>query len=168
MFEGTVEQIIKVQAPKISILYRILMIVVTIVAATTIPQTGFLGVLLLVVFAFCTVLVFEYYSAEYEYSYVDGNLSVDKIMARSVRRKVGTFDITRATLIAGANSQPALGKAMQKLRTYNCSSGVDDPADIVIYTYECESNEMVRLFIVPNETLLEALKMDAAPGSFKG
>ena len=115
MFEGTVEQIISVKAPAISIFYRIGMVLLSIVAATTIPQTGMLGVVLLVVFVFCTVLVFEYYSAEYEYSYVDGNLSIDKIMAKSVRRNVGTFDVKRATLIAPVKSQAALGKAMQNL-----------------------------------------------------
>ena len=60
--------------------------------------------------------------------------------------------------MAKVNSQEALGKARQQLRTYNCSSGVDDPDDIVIYTYESESNEMVRLFMLPNDAMLEAIR----------
>ena len=158
MFEGTVEQIVKVTAPKISVLYRVVLVIVCLIAATTIPQTGWFGVLVLVAFIFFTVYVFEHYSAEYEYSYVDGSISIDKIMAKSVRKKVGTCDLTRAVLVAKVNSQEALGKARQQLRTYNCSSGVDDPDDIVIYTYESESNEMVRLFMLPNDAMLEAIR----------
>ena len=66
MFEGTVEQIVKVTAPKISVLYRVVLVIVCLIAATTIPQTGWFGVLVLVAFIFFTVYVFEHYSAEYE------------------------------------------------------------------------------------------------------
>lgn len=162
-----VEQMVKVHAPKISIFYRIGMILLCIIVAITIPQSKLLGVVLLVIMGFSTVLVFEYYNAEYEYSIVDGVISIDKIMAKSVRRKVASFDVSRATLVAKVNSQAALGKAMQKLRTYNCSSGIDDPNDLVIYTYETETNEMVRLFILPNDSMLEEIKASAAPGSYK-
>lgn len=64
---------------------------------------------------------------------------------------------TRATLVAKVNSQEALGKARQQLRTYNCSSGVDDPEDIVIYTYDNDSNEMIRLFMLPDDSMKEAI-----------
>ena len=150
MIEGTVEQIVKVTAPKISIFYRIILVIACLLAATTIVQTGWLGVIVLVVFIFFTVFV-------YEYSYVNGNLTIDKIMAKSVRKNVGSFDLTRATLVAKVNSQEALGKARQQLRTYNCSSGVDDPDDIVIYTYDNDSNEMIRLFMLPDDSMKEAI-----------
>ena len=151
MIEGTVEQIVKVTAPKISIFYRIILVIACLLAATTIVQTGWLGVIVLIIFIFFTVFVFEYYNAEYEYSYVD------KIRAKSVRKNVGSFDLTRATLVAKVNSQEALGKARQQLRTYNCSSGVDDPGDIVIYTYDNDSNEMIRLFMLPDDSMKEAI-----------
>ena len=157
MIEGTVEQIVKVTAPKISIFYRIILVIACLLAATTIVQTGWLGVIVLVVFIFFTVFVFEYYNAEYEYSYVNGSLTIDKIMAKSVRKNVGSFDLTRATLVAKVNSQEALGKARQQLRTYNCSSGVDDPGDIVIYTYDNDSNEMIRLFMLQDDSMKEAI-----------
>ena len=157
MIEGTVEQIVKVTAPKISIFYRIILVIACLLAATTIEQTGWLGVIVLVIFIFFTVFVFEYYNAEYEYSYVNGSLTIDKIMAKSVRKNVGSFDLTRATLVAKVNSQEALGKARQQLRTYNCSSGVDDPGDIVIYTYDNDSNEMIRLFMLPDDSMKEAI-----------
>lgn len=52
MIEGTVEQIVKVTAPKISIFYRIILVIACLLAATTIVQTGWLGVIVLVIFIF--------------------------------------------------------------------------------------------------------------------
>ena len=49
MIEGTVEQIVKVTAPKISIFYRIILVIACLLAATTIVQTGWLGVIVLVI-----------------------------------------------------------------------------------------------------------------------
>lgn len=164
MIEGTVEQIVKVTAPKISVFYRIVLVIACLIAATTIVQTGWLGVVVLVVFVLFTVFVFEYYNSEYEYTYVDGSLTIDKIMAKSVRKNVGSFDLTRATLVAGVNSQEALGKAKQQLRTYNCSSGVDEPGDIVIYTYDNDSNELIRLFMLPNDAMKEAIISSVSKG----
>ncbi|MFQ8900814.1 MAG: DUF6106 family protein [Lachnospira eligens] len=110
MIEGTVEQIVKVTAPKISIFYRIILVIACLLAATTIVQTGWLGVIVLVIFIFFTVFVFEYYNAEYEYSYVNGSLTIDKIMAKSVRKNVGSFDLTRATLVAKSKQSGSFGQ----------------------------------------------------------
>ena len=52
MIEGTVEQIVKVTAPKISIFYRIILVIACLLAATTIVQTGWLGVIVLIIFIF--------------------------------------------------------------------------------------------------------------------
>ena len=60
MIEGTVEQIVKVTAPKISIFYRIILVIACLLAATSVVQTGWLGALVLVLFTFFTELVFEY------------------------------------------------------------------------------------------------------------
>ena len=114
MIEGTVEQIVKVTAPKISIFYRIILVIACLLAATTIVQTGWLGVIVLIIFIFFTVFVFEYYNAEYEYSYVDGSLTIDKIMAKSVRKNVGSFDLTRATLVAKVNRKEAEAEALRR------------------------------------------------------
>lgn len=56
MIEGTVEQIVKVTAPKISIFYRIILVIACLLAATTIVQTGWLGVIVLVIFIFLRCL----------------------------------------------------------------------------------------------------------------
>ena len=167
MFEAATEQIVKVSAPKVSILYKIILIVACVLSATTIPQMGLIGLILMIMFIFSTVLVFEYYSSEYEYSIVEDMLSVDRIMGKNIRRKGAAFDLSRATLVANVDSMEALRLSRKELRTYNYSSGVDHPDDIVIYTYESETNELVRLFIQANEETLNAIKENVPKASYK-
>ena len=64
MFDIAVEQIVKVKPPKTAVVYKTLLIIGCIVAATTIPQTRTFGIIVLSLFAVMTFLVFQYYNAE--------------------------------------------------------------------------------------------------------
>lgn len=88
MFDIAVEQIVKVKPPKTAVIYKTLLIIGCIVAATTIPQTRTFGIIVLALFAVMTFLVFQYYNAELEYSMVDDTLTIDRIMAKSARKDV--------------------------------------------------------------------------------
>ena len=90
------EQIIKTKAPGLSIVFKAVMIIACILAVTTIPQTYALGVILLAILVIATVIVFKYYNAEYEYSLVDNDMTVDKIMSRSMRKRFVVYNIARA------------------------------------------------------------------------
>ena len=79
MYNVAVEQIISVTPPKKSILYKVILIIACVLAVTTIPSTGLFGLLLLVVLVLFTIFVFRYYKAEYEYSLVDGELTIERI-----------------------------------------------------------------------------------------
>jgi len=91
MYNVSTEQIIKVKAPKNALIFKIIMIIACILAVTTIPQTHAFGLLLFAVLVVFTVFVFRYYNAEYEYSLVDGELTVDRIMARTRRKRCLRF-----------------------------------------------------------------------------
>lgn len=108
MFDVAVEQIVKVKPPKTAVVYKALLIIGCIVAATTIPQTRTFGIIVLALFAVMTFLVFQYYNAELEYSIVDDTLTIDRIMAKSARKRCGVYTLSRAKLVARADSQDAL------------------------------------------------------------
>ena len=93
MYNVSTEQIIKVKAPKNALIFKIIMIIACILAVTTIPQTHAFGLLLFAVLVVFTVFVFRYYNAEYEYSLVDGELTVDRIMARTIRHLFGNMTV---------------------------------------------------------------------------
>ena len=64
----------------------------------TIPQTRTFGIIVLALFAVMTFLVFQYYNAEPEYSIVDDTLTIDRIMAKSARKRCGVYTLSRAKL----------------------------------------------------------------------
>lgn len=162
-----VEQIIKVKAPKQSILFKAIMILACILAVTTIPSTKTMGLLLVVILVIFTVFVFRYYKAEYEYSFMDGELTVERIMARTSRKRCGVYSISKATLVAKPDCQDALRLEHMDYRTNNYTRGEADTSGvIVIYTYN-DNNEMERIYIEPDEKMLEAISGCVGRGVFK-
>jgi hypothetical protein len=163
----TVEQIISVKAPKWSIAVKVVAILACILAITTIPSTKTYGFLLLVILVIFTVLVFRYFKAEYEYSFTDGELTVERIASRSARKRCGVYDISKATLVAKPDSQDALRLENMDYRTNDYTRGeADTSAVVVIYTYNA-SNEMERLYLEPDEKMLEAISECVGHGVFK-
>jgi hypothetical protein len=166
MYSIAVEQIIKTKASKVSILFKTIMILACIVSLTTIPSTYGFGVILFAILVVFTVLLFKFYNAEYEYSLVEGDLTIDKIMARSLRRRCGVFSITKASLITRQGSQDALRMEYKKLRTSRYTDNSNSEDIVVLYTMD-EKNEMVRVFIQPNEKMLTAIKSVANKTAYK-
>ena len=153
----SVEQIIKQKEPKNSLVFKAVMIVACILAATTIPSTqsfGFLVFCMLVVF---TIILFRHYKIEIEYAVVDNELIVDKITARNARRRCGRYSLGKAELIAKQSSQAALRLAHKDLRTYDYTTRENEENVVVLYTYN-DNNEMERILFEPNERITERIK----------
>lgn len=163
-----VEYLIKAKAPKSALAFKIIMIIASILAACTIPSMMIWGFLLTVIFVVFTVFMFRYYDVEYEYSLMAEDLTIDRITSQSSRKRCGVYDISKATMIAKPDSQDALRLSYQKLRNADYTSNTEENKEqaIVIYTYD-ESNELVRIFIEPNEELLQAIKKTAPKTAFK-
>ena len=157
MFDVAVEQIVKVKPPKTAVVYKALLIIGCIVAATTIPQTRTFGIIVLALFAVMTFLVFQYYNAELEYSIVDDTLTIDRIMAKSARKRCGVYTLSRAKLVARADSQDALRMNHMDVKTYD---------SVVIYAYN-EHNELVRVFVYPDERILHSIQNVVEKDVFK-
>ena len=153
MYNITTEQILKTKAPKQAAVFKTVMIL----AFTTIPSTYALGILLTAVLVVFTVILFKYYNAEYEYSLVDGELTIDKIMSQSMRKRCGVYNIAKASMLAKPTCQAALGMEHKKLRTSEYTSYTAPEKTVVLYTMDA-SNEMVRIILEPDVKMLEALR----------
>ena len=92
-----IEQIIEKAVPKSAIFAKIGMILLCLLAAFLMIYTSFgpYAFISLVALIYLTVLVFRNYDAEYEYEYLEGELTVDKIMAKKYRKRMGEFDFKR-------------------------------------------------------------------------
>ncbi|MDO5402080.1 MAG: DUF6106 family protein [Eubacteriales bacterium] len=163
-----VEYLIKAKPPKSALAFKIIMTAACIASALTIPSMLVWGFFLTIILVVFTVFLFRYYDMEYEYSLMAESLTIDRITSQSSRRRCGVYDISKATLVARPDSQDALRLSHQNLRNADYTSNVPENRDkaVVIHTYD-ENNELVRIFIEPNDALLEAIGNTAPKSAFK-
>ena len=102
MDEIFVERIVKRKVDIKGMLLRVLAVVLTVLSLCTILFLGMLGVTLTILFAYLTYLVWAYTSVEYEYSFLNTELTIEKIMGQRKRKQVDEFDIQQAEIIAQA------------------------------------------------------------------
>lgn len=94
-------------------------------------------------------------SLEYEYLYVDRQLTVDKIMAQTRRKKVDTLDLDRMEILAPIKSWHLDDYKNRQLKTVDYSTGVEEKPDrryCLIYNGE------KKIIFQPNGDMVAAIK----------
>ena len=92
---------------------------------------------------------------EYEYLYVDKELSIDKVMAKTKRKRIGTYQVDRMEICAPFNSYHLddYRKRNAKEKDYSIGEELKPDRRYIIYY---EGGE--KLILSPNEELIKALK----------
>lgn len=93
---------------------------------------------------------------EYEYFYMDKELSVDKIIAKQKRKKVTSFDITKMEKMCPLNSHELDAYKNRKITIKDFSSKEQNSKPYVI-VYRDTQEEML-IYIEPNQELITAIK----------
>ena len=153
--ETYVEYMVKKKASGLMSALKVLLIGITVI-------TGLLGFMGLIVFLIVAVVagVGAYFvslnaNLEYEYLYVDKQLTVDKIMARTRRKKVETFDLERMEILAPIKSWHLDDYRNRQLKDVDYSSGVEQQPDI---RYSMIYNGEKRVIFEPNAEMVAAIK----------
>ncbi|MCM1143067.1 MAG: DUF6106 family protein [Blautia sp.] len=95
---------------------------------------------------------------EYEYLYVDKEISVDRIMAKSKRKKVASYELERLELMAPLNSHHLDAYRNRTMKTVDYSSGMDNGQNRR-YVMIFDSN--MKVIWEPNEEIIKAMQMVA-------
>ena len=153
--ETYVECMVKKKANGLMSALKVLLIGITVI-------TGLLGFMGLIVFLIIAVVagVGAYFvslnaNLEYEYLYVDKQPTVDKIMARTRRKKVETFDLERMEILAPIKSWHLDDYKNRQLKVVDYSSGVEQQPDI---RYSMIYNGEKRVIFEPNAEMVAAIK----------
>ena len=153
--ETYVECMVKKKANGLMSALKVLLIGITVI-------TGLLGFMGLIVFLIIAEVagVGAYFvslnaNLEYEYLYVDKQLTVDKIMARTRRKKVETFDLERMEILAPIKSWHLDDYKNRQLKVVDYSSGVEQQPDI---RYSMIYNGEKRVIFEPNAEMVAAIK----------
>lgn len=148
------EQLVKQKTKTSSIMMKAALIAVTAVSifiAWMFPLAMILPVLMIVV----DVVVFKRFDLEFEYLYVNGDLDIDKIMAKQKRKRVFETNVRDLEVIAPTGSVEL--QQYQRTKTYDFSSRREGAKTYEMVT--TSQGQTVKIIFEPNKTILEGMKM---------
>ena len=92
---------------------------------------------------------------EYEYLYVDKEVSIDKVLAKSRRKKAGTYSVEQMEILAPLNSHRLDSYKNRDAKTVDFSSGIAAQPE---RRYMMVCNGGTRVILEPNEALIKAIQ----------
>ena len=97
---------------------------------------------------------------EYEYLFVNGEMDIDMIMAKSKRKKAGSFRLSETDIVAPMDSHRLdYYKNNQKLKVLDFSSGTEKNKRYGVVTRN--EKESCMIIIEPDENMAKAIKNSA-------
>ena len=98
---------------------------------------------------------FAYMNAdlEYEYLYVDKEISIDKVMAKSRRKKVAAYDIQRMEILAPVKSYHLDAFKNREMKSVDYSSRMDDNKK---YMMVYDGN--LKVYLEPSPEMVKAIQ----------
>lgn len=157
MSETYVECLVKRKPSFVMQFLKILMIMLTVVfvLAGFIVMPGIPG--LLVAAAAAVGAYFAYLNAdiEYEYLYLDKEISIDKVMAKSRRKKAASFTLEQMEIFAPLNSHRLDSYRNRQMKTADYSSGIAAQPE---RRYMMVWNGDTKVILEPNAEMVKAIQ----------
>ena len=154
MGETYVECMVARKPSTIMTFLKILLMMITVVFVL-IGMLNFIGLIVAVVAGIGAYIATLNANLEYEYLYVDKEISVDKVMAKSRRKKVGTFSIEQMEIFAPLNSHRLDSYRNREGKVTDYSSGIASQPERR-YMMVCDGG--TRVILEPNEALIKAVQ----------
>lgn len=136
----------------------LIMLTVGLVLVGFVFMPGIPGLILAAIAGVGAYFASMYASIEYEYLYVDREISVDKVLAKSKRKKAGSYTLEQMEIMAPLGSHRLDSYKNRQLKTIDYSSGVAQQPE---KRYMMVMNDC-RVILEPNEIMLKAIQ-DVAP-----
>lgn len=149
------EWLVKRKDPVYAVPVKILMIVLCLISIMSALQTV-LGVIFMTLVGVATYFVFINLSVEFEYLVVEGDVSVDRILARSRRKKVINCKKEEIQIVAPSDSYMLKDYEKNGMKVKDCSSGRPDAKT---YSLICQQGaECIKVIFEPNDKILRSLR----------
>ena len=157
MADVFVEQIIKKRLSLGGLAIRVGAIFLMLIGVLLILRLGILGFTITILFGSFSYLAFVYTSAEWEYSFVNGELTIDKILGKRKRKPGESYDIRKAEIIAPANSEEIISRSQYLTKIdYTGSNNIDNHYSIIIGDVDGVKGALMITF-EPDERMLDAM-----------
>lgn len=157
MDEVFVEHIIKRKTTASTVMLRAGSILLTIVLffLTILSGLGILSLTLLALMIYGVYMLFAMTSIEYEYSLLNGEMTIDRIAGQRKRKRVGVFELKDAEIIADANSEEILRRVHQNMKVCDFSSGDKNNRAYAVILSKPEG--VTEVIFEPSEKMLNAM-----------
>lgn len=155
MSESYVECLVKHKTPTVKVFLRILFTVLTVLFALLIFMAGFLALIMAVVCGILSYFMMLESSVEYEYLYVDREISIDKISGQKRRKTIEKLNTEKIEILAPVKSWHLDEYKNRELKQKDYSIGYEAQPDqryVLIY------NNEARVLLSPNPAFVAAVK----------
>ena len=106
-----------------------------IIGLLTILTVNFLLFIVTVALGVLTYFVFQWTDIEYEYLYLDKEITVDKVMAKSRRKRAVVLEVGKIEIMAPENSSQLEYYKNRQVKTTDLSAGHDLPGQKLYVVY---------------------------------
>jgi hypothetical protein len=130
-------------------------------AVLSVISAIFVSLFFLIGAALCGVLSYVLYFrrvvVEFEYTYMDKELRVDRIYNQSKRKRVDVFDLNKAEIVAPANSYHLDNFKNREVTVSDYSTGTEDTDELKNFVMYYEGKRKILLSL--NEKAISAIRM---------
>lgn len=134
----------------LKMLFIMLTVVFVVIGMVFIP-----GLLVAIVTGVAAYFSYMNADIEYEYLYLDREISVDKVMAKSRRKKAGSYGIDQMEIFAPLNSHRLDSYKNRQLKTIDYSSGIAAQPE---KRYMMIWNGDTKIIFEPNAEMVKAVQ----------
>lgn len=163
MSESYVECLVARKPSALMTFLKILLIMMTVVFVI-IGMAFVPGLLVAIVSGVGAYFAYMNADVEYEYLYVDREISIDKVMAKSKRKKVGNYMIDQMEIMAPLNSHRLDSYKNRNTKILDYSSGIENRPE---RRYMMVCNGDVKMLFEPNEEMIKAIQSIAPRKVFR-
>lgn len=147
------EWIVKRKSPSWAFAAKVALIIVTILLVL-LAMMGFVIFLIpAIIIGYLTYRLSLNWDLEYEYTFVKGEMDVDKIMAKSRRKRCAAFNMEQTEIVAPEGAHQLDDYKNMPCKTMDFSSGIAENKKYIMYT--SYNNEMVKVIFEPSDRMLE-------------
>ncbi len=155
MSDTYVECLVKAKQPIWAGFLKVVLITLTVIFGVAMFVFGPIPLVIAVVCGVGAYFVNLLTDLEYEYLYLDRELVVDKVMAKSKRKRVATYSVDRMEILAPMKSYHLDGYKNRDAKVKDFSIGYEEKPDLRYVMYY---EGGVKLVLSPSDALVKALK----------
>ncbi len=156
MSDAYVECLVKAKTPMLGKFFKYVLVMLAVVLAALMLLTMNIIILLLAIAAGVgAYFVGMYTDLEYEYLYLDKELTIDKVMAKTKRKRVAVYQLDRMEILAPIKSYHLDNFRNRQTKDKDYSIGYEEQPDLRYVLYY-EGGE--KLILSPSPEMIKVMK----------